>query len=151
LNIFFAFGEACRIPSELVVETVWRVGGTSDLQRGKVDHVVPAITDAPEMAFPVLGVSAHKLANNREDRERRQWQWPAFQGKSWCNIDVVDWSLLLLGLRGAIGFGQVVGQIGKFSICGVEGIGTGFVNGNGNLNGAIEIGDKPGWKCQYVF
>ena len=107
------------------------------------------------MALPVGWVFAHELADDGEDGHGGEGQGTPVEGESGGDIDVVDGAFLGLDFfRGPVGlgFGYMIGEIGQLGESCVEGVGAGFVDGDGDFEGAVEVGDEPGGNnCQLLF
>lgn len=94
------------------------------LQRCEVHHVISSLADAPKMLLPVLGVFAHELGDQREYRQRGQWDLLSIESKSRRNIDVE--CLRPCRLEGLLcSFGKVgkwcVGCVERKCACAVDG------------------------------
>ena len=107
-------------------------------------HVVSPHADAPQVPLPIAREAAHELADNGEERQSRQRQWPAIQLEARSNIDVVHRRLLqsLVAVGGL--WSIVVIELGQLGIGGVEGKDAGLVDGDGDFERAVEVGSQSG-------
>lgn len=95
------------------------------------------------MTLPIAGEAAHELADDGEERQCWQRQWPAIQLEAGSNIDVVYRSLLQ-SLVAVGGLWNIVGiEVRQLGIGGVEGKDARLVDGDGDFESAVEVGSQP--------
>lgn len=95
------------------------------------------------MPLPIAREAAHELADDGEERQRGKGQRTPIQLEARGYIDVVHrrlfQSFVLVGRL----WNVVRVEVGQRGIGGVKGKDAGLVDGDGDFEGAIEVGSQP--------